>query len=82
MITKINITSQYLTSYTYKEEHGENVSIALSEETETMLRWVREKMDNENRIRELAKSHPAVADAVEALHTANEQLKLVVALVK
>jgi hypothetical protein len=39
-------------------------------------------MANEERIRELAKTNVAVADAVDALNTANEQLKMIVELVK
>jgi hypothetical protein len=82
MITTLTIASPFLTRNSYAEQHGDNVTIGLSSEAVMAIQWASAKMANEDRVRELAKTHPVVADAVEALHTANEQLKMVVALVK
>ena len=82
MITNVNTVSRYVALSKYREEHGDNVSISLSPEAEIILEWAAKKMANEERIRELAETNPAVADAVEALHTANEQLRVVVELVR
>jgi hypothetical protein len=44
------------------------------------LQWVRRKMTEEKRLEELAKTHPTVADAIDAVRLAEQQLKTVVAL--
>ena len=46
------------------------------------LQWVRRKMTEEKRLEELAKSHPAVADALAAVEHAQQQLDIVTALVQ
>lgn len=46
------------------------------------LQWVRRKMTEEKRLEELAKTHPAVADALVAVTQAQEQLDIVTALVQ
>ena len=44
------------------------------------VRWVCRKMEQEKRLSELAKTHPAVADAMAAVSHAQEQLDIVTAL--
>ena len=46
------------------------------------VQWVRRKMEQEKRLTELAKKHPAVADAMAAVSHAQEQLGIVTALVQ
>ena len=46
------------------------------------LQWVRRKMTEEKRLEELAKTHPSVADAIDAVRSAEQQLKTVAALCK
>ena len=82
MITTISISSPYLTRNSYSEQHGENVSMGLSQEAVMAIQWASVKLAEEERIRELAVTNPAVADAANALKTAEEQLRIVMALVK
>ena len=46
------------------------------------LQWVRRKMTEEKCLEELAKTHPAVADAAAVVAQAQEQLDIVTALVQ
>ena len=57
-------------------------TIELSGEVQSIVNWARMKMAEEARIQELAAKHPAVADALEALQRAEEQVKIVTALVQ
>jgi hypothetical protein len=54
--------------------------IDLSEHAKRILAWAEDKMADEARIDHLAKQHPAVADALALVATAQEKLKIVVAL--
>ena len=45
------------------------------------VQWIRRKMEQEKRLTELAKKHPAVADAIAAVSYAQEQLDIVTALI-
>jgi len=82
MITNINSGGRYIMLSKYREEHGENVAIALTPEADIVLEWAGKQMKEEQRIQELARTNPTVADAVAAVKTAEEQLKMVIALVK
>jgi 3-dehydroquinate synthetase len=82
MITNINPTSAYIMINKYNEQHGENVSIGITNSAEAAIQWAMAKMAEEQRIAELARTNPTVADAAQAVKTAEEQLKLVVALVE
>jgi len=52
-------------------------SIGLTAEAESLLDWARVKRDEEYRIAALAAQHPTVADALEAVKKAQEQLQVV-----
>lgn len=56
-------------------------TVELSGEVQSVLTWARAKMAEEYRIKELAAKHPSVADALEAVKQAEEQVKVVAALV-
>lgn len=55
--------------------------IELSGEVQSILTWARIKMAEEARIQELADKHPSVADALQAVAKAEEQVRIVAALV-
>ena len=55
-------------------------SIGLTAEAESLLDWARTKRDEEYRIAAMAAQHPTVADALEAVKKAQEQLKVVTLL--
>lgn len=81
MITNINPGSSFISVNKYNEQHGENVSIGIASSAESAIHWAIAKMAEEQRIQELARTNPAIADAAEALKKAEEQLRVVVALV-
>ena len=61
---------------------GGSAQVGLDGVTLESLQWVRRKMTEEKRLEELAKKHPAVADALAAVEQAQEQVAIVAALVK
>lgn len=56
-------------------------TVELAPEVQSVLNWARMKMAEEARIRELASKYPTVADALEAVKQAEEQVRVVAALV-
>jgi hypothetical protein len=61
---------------------GGQTQISLDGPTQEAVQWVRRQMEQEKRLEELAKKHPAVADALAAVEHAQEQLDIVTALVQ
>jgi hypothetical protein len=57
-----------------------DAQVTLDGMTLESLQWVRCKMTEEKRLEELARQHPAVADAIDAVRLAEQQLQTVVAL--
>jgi hypothetical protein len=55
--------------------------VELNGDTQAVINWARTKMAEESRARELAAKHPAVADALQAVARAEEQVRIVTALV-
>ena len=63
-------------------ELGGGASIETSAETNAILNWGRQKMEEERNWRVMADKNPAIRDAYEKFKQAEEQLKIVEALVK
>lgn len=59
---------------------GGGSSVGLSSDAEHAISWVLKKMEQERAAQDLAQKHPAVADAIDAVRLAEQQLKTVVAL--
>ena len=57
-------------------------TIELAPHVQAAVDWARIKMDEESRLKELAVKYPAVADALDALQRAQEQVQIVAALVQ
>ena len=57
-------------------------TVDLAPHVQVVVAWAQTKMAEEARIKELAAKHPAVADAVSAVAQAEEQLRIVAALVQ
>lgn len=55
--------------------------VELTGEVQHILNWAQEKMAEEARVKELAAKHPTVADALKAVKQAEEQVRIVAALV-
>jgi hypothetical protein len=56
-------------------------TVMLKPEYAVVLEWAAKKMQKEKEIQALAKQHPAIADLVDAVNKAEEQLQMTVALV-
>mgnify|MGYP003334389745 FL=1 len=56
-------------------------NVTLDYDVQTILNWARQKMQEDQRLQELAKSNPTVADAIAAVKSAEEKLQVVAALV-
>ena len=55
-------------------------SVSLSNEAIDILNWAKQKIADEQRLAELARTHPGVADAVANLKHAEEQVRIMTAL--
>jgi hypothetical protein len=59
---------------------GGSATINLTNRAEAIMEWADKKMAQEHRAEELAKSKPAVADALAAVNHAQEQLEIILLL--
>jgi hypothetical protein len=57
-------------------------TVELAPHVQAVVNWAQIKMAEEARLKELAAKHPAVADALETVARAEEQLKIVATLVE
>jgi hypothetical protein len=55
--------------------------VELSGHVQAVIQWAEKKMAEEARLKDLAAKHPTVADAIEAVKQAEEQVRIVAALV-
>ena len=56
-------------------------TVGLTSDAVEAIHWARDRIIKEHQIAELAKQHPGVADAVQQLRRASEQLEIMVQLV-
>lgn len=56
-------------------------TIEFAPHVQAIITWAQAKMSEEDRLKKLAEKHPAVADAIEAVTKAQEQLEVVATLV-
>jgi hypothetical protein len=67
-VTWLQLTTQYPT-------------VELAPHVQAVVVWAQTKMAEETRLKELAAKHPSVADALQAVAKAEEQVRIVAALV-
>jgi len=82
---RFNTSQQRLEVYdgsSWQELNMPHASVGLNAEAEQAIDWVRRQMEQEHRLEILAKEHPAVADALEAVQQAQERVRIVAALVQ
>ena len=82
---RFNTSQQRLEVYdgmTWLELNTPHASVGLNGAAEEAIDWVQRQMAEEKRLEVLAKEHPAVADAMEAVRQAQERVKIVAALVQ
>ena len=61
---------------------GSYPTIELASHVQAVVAWAQTKMAEETRLKELAAKHPSVADALEAVDRAQEQVRIVATLVE
>jgi hypothetical protein len=66
---------------TWLQLHGVYTNIELDGNAKSVIAWAMAKMAEEHRLEELARKHPSVADAIEGVKKAEEQVRIVAALV-
>ena len=81
---RFNTSAQRLEVYDgmiWLELNMPHASVGLNGAAEEAIDWVRQQMAEEKRLAVLAKEHPAVEDALEAVRQAQERVRIVAALV-
>jgi hypothetical protein len=81
---RFNTGQQRLEVYdgmTWLELNTPHASVGLNGAAEEAIDWVQRQMAEEKRLEALAKKHPSLADALEAVQQAQEQVRIVAALV-
>ena len=56
-------------------------TVELAPHVQAVVAWAQTKMAEETRLKELAREHPSLKDALDALQRAEEQVKIVAAMV-
>jgi hypothetical protein len=82
---RFNTSLQRLEVYdgsSWQELNMPHASVGLNGAAEEAIDWAQRQMAEEKRLEALAKEHPAVADALEAVKQAHERVKIVAALVQ
>jgi hypothetical protein len=82
---RFNTSGQRLEVYdgsSWQELNMPHASVGLNPDAEAAIEWAHRQMTEEKRLEQLAKEHPAVADALAAVEKAKEQVKIVAALVQ
>ena len=84
-MVRYNGSSQNFEIYdggTWMTMYSTVATVSMDYEVQTILNWARDKMAEDLRLKELAKTHPTVADAMAAVKMAEEKLQAVVALTR
>ena len=82
---RFNTSGQRLEVYdgmTWLELNMPHASIGLNGVAEEAIDWAQRQMAEEKRLEALAREHPAVQDALEAVRQAQERVRIVAALVQ
>jgi hypothetical protein len=62
--------------------YGGTATVNLTDKAQQLFEWAEDKREEEKQLLALAKKNPALRDAIEALQRAEEQVKILVALVQ
>lgn len=81
-MVRYNTSSQQLEAYDGSVWHriASNENVGLTSDAVEAIHWARDRIIKEQQIKELAKQHPGVADAMQQLQRASEQLEIMVQL--
>jgi len=80
VVRVINGQQEVWTGTTWAVMYGGGVTINLTNRAEAIIAWADKKMAQEHRAEELAKTKPAVADALASAKHAQEQLDIILLL--
>jgi len=82
-MVRFNTSNQHLEAFDGNiwTRIAENQNIGMTGEAVDAIRWARYRMGEDQRLKQLAEKHPGVADAVDQLKRASEQLEIMVQLV-
>jgi flagellar hook-basal body complex protein FliE len=82
-MVRFNTSSQHLEAYDGSIWHriANNENVGMTQEAIEAIHWARDKIVKEKQLKELAEKHPGVADAMQQLKQASEQLEIMVQLV-
>ena len=82
-MVRFNTGSQHLEAYDGSTwiQIANHQNIGMTGEAVEAIQWARDKIVKEKQLKELAEKHPGVADAMEQLKQASEQLEIMVQLV-
>ena len=82
-MVRFNTGNQQLEAYDGSIWHriANNEHLGMTQEAVEAIQWARAKIQEEAKLKELAKQHPGVADAMQELRRASEQLEIMVKLV-
>ena len=85
----LNLAKIKNTGKTYKEIFvyvlfltGNNYYVGLTGDVESIIQWARQKRAEEFEYERLAKAHPAVKDLLNQIKDKEEQIKMIMTLVK
>ena len=81
-IRVVNGQQEVWNGTTWMVMYGGSVTIALTKRAEAIMDWAETKMLKEQKLIELAKTNPTVADAVNTVKHAEEQLDIILELIK
>jgi hypothetical protein len=76
----VNGQQEFWNGTSWMVMYGGSVTIALTKRAEAIMDWAENKMAQEHKAEELAKTKPAVADALAAAKHAQEQLEIILLL--
>ena len=68
--------------YTWKQIPSSYATVGLTPIYQQAIEWAAKKMQEEKEMKALAEKHPVIADLVEAVDRAQEQLQMTAALIK
>ena len=80
VLRMINGTYQVYDGSSWMPFNGTSASVALTPQAHKILDWAENKMMHEELANKLAKTKPAVADALAAVKQAEEQLEIILLL--
>lgn len=82
-MVRYNTNTQYLEAFDGQMwiQIAKNEHVGMSTEAVEAIQWTRKKIEEEAKLKDLAKQHPGVADAMAELKRASEQLEIMVQLV-